>query len=164
MAAREGKRGTTLHSARPAHTPNRLFGKATPGPRPTLNPAAPTSPAPHRPKPVDEPLDTKRPRSARLVKLSPGEQKRRGAADSGGSVSFGDYDTRLSFSQNARKSCTECNGPVDWVDEATMRERSDMPLEELADAYGVPVSELELWHCPNCGNAGAMGPATFGGF
>jgi hypothetical protein len=96
--------------------------------------------------------------------LSPGEKKRRGAADSGGSVRFGDYDTRLSFSQNARKSCTECNGPVDWVDEATMRERSDMPLEELADAYGVPVSELELWHCPNCGNAGAMGPATFSGF
>ena len=64
-AAREGKRGTTLHPARPDHTPNRLFGKATPGPRPTLRPQAPTNRAPHPPRPVDGPLDTKRPRSAR---------------------------------------------------------------------------------------------------
>jgi hypothetical protein len=36
---REGNRGTTLSPAWPAHTPiDRLFGQATPGPRPTLGP------------------------------------------------------------------------------------------------------------------------------
>src|SRR3974390_845114 len=36
---REGKRGTSLHPARPAHTPrHRLFGKATPRPEPSLRP------------------------------------------------------------------------------------------------------------------------------
>ena len=40
LRTREGTRGTTLHPARPAHTPKRqLFGKATPGPPPTLKPA-----------------------------------------------------------------------------------------------------------------------------
>ena len=37
LAVREGKRGTALLPARPALTPrNRLFGQATPGPRPSL--------------------------------------------------------------------------------------------------------------------------------
>src|SRR3954449_11016806 len=36
---REGTRGTTLHPARPAHTPkHQLFGQATPGRAPTLEP------------------------------------------------------------------------------------------------------------------------------
>ena len=39
IGTREGNRGTTLHPARPAHTPNnQLFGQATPGPAPTLEP------------------------------------------------------------------------------------------------------------------------------
>jgi transposase len=49
---REGNRGTTLTPARPAHTPqHRLFGQATPEPRPTLR---------HPPKPPEEPLDKQR--------------------------------------------------------------------------------------------------------
>ena len=44
-AVREGTRGTSLHPARPAHTPrHRLFGKATPGPPPSLRPPAPPAP------------------------------------------------------------------------------------------------------------------------
>lgn len=75
------------------------------------------------------------------------------------SFSFGDYDPRLSFDANARKSCTECNAPVEWVDEATMRERSDMAIGEVAEALGVPTSQLTFWVCSNCDNAGVMGPA-----
>lgn len=75
------------------------------------------------------------------------------------SLSFGDYDSRLTFDANARKSCTECNAPVEWVDEATMRERSDMPIDEAAEAFGVPTSQLTFWVCSNCDNAGVMGPA-----
>ena len=37
--AREGNRGTTLHPARPAHTPHASsFGQATPGPQTTIRP------------------------------------------------------------------------------------------------------------------------------
>src|SRR6516162_7475902 len=62
--AREGKRGTTLTPARPAHTPrHQLFGQATPGPEPSLRPPAPAvvrpSPKPPRKSPA-EPLDTQR--------------------------------------------------------------------------------------------------------
>jgi hypothetical protein len=39
-AVREGTRGASLHPTRPAHTPqHQLFGKATPGPPPSLRPA-----------------------------------------------------------------------------------------------------------------------------
>src|SRR6266513_6397912 len=45
---REGNRGTTLHPAWPAHTPkHRLFGQATPGPAPTLEPAPASRPCSH---------------------------------------------------------------------------------------------------------------------
>jgi transposase len=60
LAAREGKRGTALLPARPAHTPrNRLFGQATPGPIKSLELL--TSPGPSRRlRKPEEPLDTQR--------------------------------------------------------------------------------------------------------
>jgi hypothetical protein len=59
LRAREGKRGTTLDPARPAHTPtHRLFGQATPGPAPTLRLAA-AAPPPTGESPA-APLDKQR--------------------------------------------------------------------------------------------------------
>jgi transposase len=45
-----GQRGTTLHPARPAHTPRRLFGQATPGPSSSLRPGT-TAGTPSKPVP-----------------------------------------------------------------------------------------------------------------
>ena len=57
--AREGTRGTTLHPARPADTPNALFGQATPGPGTSLRPGTPAG-TPSKPvsKKTRLPLDT----------------------------------------------------------------------------------------------------------
>ena len=60
LTAREGKRGTALLPARPAHTPrNRLFGQATPGPRPSRELHTPRDPSGRLRKP-EKPLDTQR--------------------------------------------------------------------------------------------------------
>jgi transposase len=45
-----GQRGTTLHPARPAHTPRQLFGQATPGPGSSLRPGT-TAGTPSKPVP-----------------------------------------------------------------------------------------------------------------
>jgi transposase len=55
-----GQVGTTLHPARPARTPKRrLFGKATPGPPPTLRPAGRQCSNPDRQRTPAAPLDNK---------------------------------------------------------------------------------------------------------
>ena len=77
---REGNRGTTLHPARPAHTPqHQLFGKATPGSPPTLRPAHRQRTSPDQQRPPAAPLDTKRPRSARPRPYVDGTQMKRSA-------------------------------------------------------------------------------------
>jgi transposase len=75
LETREGNRGTTLHPARPTHTPNRrLFGQATPGPRPTLEPPPSKGPLASRPAPARRQTS----RSAAGVQVEPRPGPRRG--------------------------------------------------------------------------------------
>lgn len=64
------------------------------------------------------------------------------------------------FNRLARRSCSQCGAPVEWVDAATALERAPR-LGEAVEQLGGPGAALQFWLCTSCGESGVMG-AAFG--
>ena len=65
--------------------------------------------------------------------------------------------TGSGFNQLARKTCTECDAPVRWVDAAAAAAHGFSVNEAIAFLGGGSADTLEFWVCTNCDNAGVMG-------
>lgn len=90
------------------------------------------------------------------------EQKSRSAGSAGlGFETSSDFEamtgmaapTAAEFNRMARRSCSECGSPVEWVDEDQARARG---IDATGAHEVIGAGALEFWCCTSCDQHGAM--------
>ena len=68
------------------------------------------------------------------------------------------FDVPTDFNQMARKSCSECGAPVEWVTGAEAESRGHDLTGGLEFLGLDSVPGKDIWVCTKCDNFGIMGP------